>query len=359
MSIRARDFRFHPISRAGEAILGQSQFGQAHDAWGNRFLSWNTIPVRHVLLEEADVSGFPAAAAEAVVNLSEPSDTGRVFPVSPRPQQFNTEHANYYNAMCGLTIFTGDALGTPYNGNAFVCESLTNLVTRRQLQQAGPTFIARRGDNETSREFLASTDNWFHPVNLATGPDGALYIVDFYREFVEHPIYVADEKVRAEVHWRNGAEHGRIWRIRRSDAASLPAERRPQLSRASSNAAAGSPRSSRCVVAQLRLSDCSWSGRIEPSCHNCARCWPSPHRHWLDCMRCTCLTGSTRAKSTLSLEGRSAERTCALDIASLQLALRDPDPNVRQRAVRLAADRLKKIAIVGVPVKPARRTDEN
>ena len=43
-SIRARDFRFHPISNAGEAILGQSQFGQAHDAWGNRFLSWNTIP---------------------------------------------------------------------------------------------------------------------------------------------------------------------------------------------------------------------------------------------------------------------------------------------------------------------------
>ena len=67
-SIRARDFRFHPISGEGEAILGQSQFGQAHDAWGNRFLSWNTIPVRHVLLEEADVSGFPAAAAEAVVN---------------------------------------------------------------------------------------------------------------------------------------------------------------------------------------------------------------------------------------------------------------------------------------------------
>ena len=42
---------------AGEAILGHSQFGQAQDAWGNRFLSWNTIPVRHVLLEESDVSG--------------------------------------------------------------------------------------------------------------------------------------------------------------------------------------------------------------------------------------------------------------------------------------------------------------
>ena len=107
MSIRARDFRFHPISGQGEAILGQSQFGQVHDAWGNRFLSWNTIPLRHVLLEEADASGYPAAAAEAVVNIAEPSDTGRVYPISAPPRQFNTEPANYYNAMCGLTIFTG------------------------------------------------------------------------------------------------------------------------------------------------------------------------------------------------------------------------------------------------------------
>ena len=353
-SIRARDFRFHPISRAGEAILGQSQFGQAHDAWGNRFLSWNTIPVRHVLLEEADVRGFPAAAAEAVVNLAEPSDTGRVYPVSPPPRQFNTEPANYYNAMCGLTIFTGDALGTSYTGNAFVCESLTNLVTRRQLQPAGPTFVARRCDNETDREFLASTDNWFHPVNLATGPDGALYVVDFYREFVEHPLYVADEKLRAEVHWRNGAEHGRIWRIRRSDAASLPAERRPQLSRASSDELVDLldhpvawwrntaqrllvERQDRTVVPQLRT-------LLAES--------PSPlarlHAMYV-------LDGLDASKESLPLEDRSADRDSqALDIASLRLALRDPDPNVRRHAVRLAADRLTKIDIVAVPAEQAR-----
>src|SRR6185436_134993 len=134
----------------------------------------------------------------------------------------------------GLTIFGGDALGSEYTGNAFVCESLSSLVTRRLLEPAGPTFVARRSAKEMDREFLASTDNWFHPVNLATGPDGALYVVDFYREFVEHPLYVADEKLRAEVPWRNGAEHGRIWRIRRTDISLPPGERRPQLSRAPS-----------------------------------------------------------------------------------------------------------------------------
>ena len=53
-----------------------------------------------------------------------------------------------------------------------------------------------------------------------------------------------------KMNWRNGAEHGRIWRIRRRDAARLPAERRPQLSGAGSDELVESARSSRCVVAK-------------------------------------------------------------------------------------------------------------
>jgi putative membrane-bound dehydrogenase-like protein len=326
MSIRARDFRFHPISGNGEAIVGQSQFGQAHDAWGNRFLSWNTIPVRHVLLEDADMNGFSAAAAEAVVNISGPSDTGRVYPISAPPQQFNTEQANYYNAMCGLTIFNGDALGAAYTGSAFIGESLTNLVTRRELQPAGPTFVARRCANETDREFLASTDNWFHPVNLATGPDGALYVVDFYRELVEHPLYVADEKVRRDVNWWHGAEHGRIWRIHRTDLRAGRADRRPQLSRAGSSELVdllGHPvgwwrntiqrllveRQDRSVVPQLRA-------LVAES--------PSP---------------LARLHAVYTLDGLEAISSRPLDSKTLRSALRDQDSNIRRSAVRLVVQR--------------------
>ncbi len=348
MSIRARDFRFHPISDEGEAILGQSQFGQAHDAWGHRFLSWNTVPVRHVLLEEADVRGFPAAAAEAVINISEPNDTGRVYPIAAPPRQFNTEPANYYNAMCGLTIFSGDALGAPYTGDAFVCESLTNLVTRRQLQPAGPTFVARRCDNETNREFLASTDNWFHPVNLATGPDGALYVVDFYREFVEHPLYVADEKLRAEVNWRNGSEHGRIWRIRRKDTASLPVERRPQLSGASRDelvAFLDHPVAWWRNTAQRLLVE-RQDRTVVPQLRTLLAESPSPLAR-LHAMYA--LEGLDANDAERPLGNSPADRASrALDIASLRGSLRDSDPNVRRHAVRLTAervaDRVKKLA---------------
>src|SRR5262249_25873070 len=115
-----------------------------------------------------------------------------------------------------------------YRGNLFVCEPLTNLVHRRALTPAGGTFVARR--TELGKEVLASTDPWCHPVNLATGPDGALYVVGFYRHGVEPPQSVP-EQLRKGIDWRKGAEHGRIWRIRPRGARPAPA---PRLGKASS-----------------------------------------------------------------------------------------------------------------------------
>ena len=218
VSIRHRDFRFNPDTGDVQAIVGFSQFGLPRDDWGHRFPSWNTIPIRHVVLDEpsaATASRFDAASA--VASIVDPQDDGRVFSISPRPLTFNSESTDFYNAMCGLTIFRGDALGQ-LHGQAFVGESLTNLVHRRLLEPSGPTFVARRIDQQI--EFLASSDNWFHPVFLTTGPDGALYIADFYRRFVEHPNFAAAH-LKQGVDWREGVQHGRIWRIVRRDQSGL------------------------------------------------------------------------------------------------------------------------------------------
>ncbi len=230
ISIRRRDFRFRPDTGEFEAIAGQSQFGTTFDDWGNRFLSWNTLPFRHVVVETRYLDRVPqAGGAELTQNLQPPGDDGRVYPLTPPPQVFNNESLSHFNASAGTAVYRGDALGEEYRGNLFVGETLRNLVHRRMLVPKGVTYEARRA--EEGKEFLASTDPWFHPVNFATGPDGALYVVDFYRLYVEHPDFVPLE-MRTKVDWRKGAEHGRIWRLRRKDKS--PAPIRPQLSRAKS-----------------------------------------------------------------------------------------------------------------------------
>ena len=192
ISIRRHDFRFRPDTGEFEAIAGQSQFGTTFDDWGNRFLSWNTMPFRHVVIETRYLDRVPLlGGAESSQNLQPPGDDGRIFPLTAPPQVFNNESQTHFNASAGTTVYRGDALGEQYKGNIFVGEPLRNLVHRRVLVAKGVTFEARRG--EDGQEFLASTDPWFHPVNFAIGPDGALYVVDFYRQFVEHPGYVPEE----------------------------------------------------------------------------------------------------------------------------------------------------------------------
>jgi putative membrane-bound dehydrogenase-like protein len=226
VSIGGRDFRFTPDGRRFEPTSGQSQFGQASDDWGNRFVSWNTIPLRQALFDLEFLDRNPRLAPFGVRDVAEASDTGEIFPISPRPKTFNREPAGYFNALCGLTIYRGDAMGPDYAGSALVGESLSNLVHRRILSPEGATFVSRRGEHD--REFLAAKDPWFHPVYLTTGPDGALYVVDFYRRWVEHPAYVPEAR-RGEVDWRQGAGHGRIWKVSRRER-TWPPQPQPRMS---------------------------------------------------------------------------------------------------------------------------------
>ncbi len=243
VSIRRRDVRFmiapsedadQPLSATAiQGIAGFSQFGLAHDDWGNRFPSWNTVPVRHVVLEQQELDRNPyLAETSSVASILDLGDGGRIFAISPAQARFNRESVAYFNASCGPLIERGGLLGENYRGNAFICEPLTNLVHRRVLEPAGVTFIARRV--ESGCEFLASTDPCFRPVNLANGPDGALYVVDMYRELVEHPQFVP-EAARGKVEFRRWHDRGRIWRIA-AKATPRGNTRKPKLSQVDATA---------------------------------------------------------------------------------------------------------------------------
>lgn len=105
---------------------------------------------------------------------------------------------------------SGGTFPTRYHNNVFVCDPANNLVHRDVLVPEGSTYRAERHDKDC--EFLASTDTWFRPVFLANGPDGCMYVADFYREIIETPLSLPDD-IKAK--WNlNSRERGRIWRIK-------------------------------------------------------------------------------------------------------------------------------------------------
>ncbi|MDZ4858606.1 MAG: PVC-type heme-binding CxxCH protein [Candidatus Hydrogenedentes bacterium] len=311
--MRHHDLRFKPDFSAIEPISGLSQFGIAQDDWGNRFLSWNTVPIRHIALEERYLTRNPLLAATATEALIAKNDL-RIYPIVPPQQRFNTEPIEYWNASCGLTIYRGGSL-PGYNGNAFVCESVTSLVHRMALEPDGPTFVARRAD--AGKEFLASTDLWFRPVNLATGPDGALYIVDFVREWVEHPDFVPQE-MRDSVNWRNGDTLGRIWRVRAKDAAVKPAQKLSGIASAGLITFLDHANAWYRTQAQ-RLLVTRGDDSIAPVLKELAREASTPQG---------------RIHALWTLEGLAA-----LDGKTLIASLKDPDARVRRQAVLLCESR--------------------
>ena len=85
VSMRGHDFRFQPGEGVIEILAGRSQFGTAHDDFGHRFLSWNTIPVRQVVIEQSYPGHSPnSALTESIQDLSPASDDKQVFPLTRR-----------------------------------------------------------------------------------------------------------------------------------------------------------------------------------------------------------------------------------------------------------------------------------
>ena len=93
-----------------------------------------------------------------------------------------------FTAACGPVIFNSNVFGPSYYNNAFVAEPAANLVKRDVLSFAADSTSGREAYQD--KEFLASTDERFRPVNLSVGPDGALYIVDMYRGVIQHRTYL-------------------------------------------------------------------------------------------------------------------------------------------------------------------------
>jgi putative heme-binding domain-containing protein len=236
INISGLDFRFDPVGKDYEAISGPGQFGNAFDDWGNRFVCDNRHHLRHVVLDNRYVRRNPYLAVPALVeDISELEDGplgsgGKVYPIS-KNWTTSSLHEGRFTAACGVHIYRGSLLPKEFQGAAFTCEPTGNLVHMEVLTAHDATFKAKPA--RSGVEFLATPDDWFRPVSMASGPDGALYIVDMYRAVIEHPEFMPPE-LQARPDLTLGKDKGRIWRIVPEGYQAKPV--RPNLSKASSSA---------------------------------------------------------------------------------------------------------------------------
>lgn len=215
LNIGGRDFRFHPETYIGEAITGPGQFGNTIGRWGDRFVCDNRHHLRHVVLFERDIRRNSLIRAGELLNDAAGEESGplnsggKIYPLS-RNWTTSNLHQGRFTAACGVFFYQGLGLGPTHQDAIFTCDPTANLIHEEVLQPHGGTFLAK--SPQKGMEFLATKEEWFRPVSLTSGPDGALYVVDMCRAVIEHPEFMPPElRQRPDLLW--GRQKGRIWRI--------------------------------------------------------------------------------------------------------------------------------------------------
>lgn len=213
LALGQRDFRFNPDTGVIEPAAGATQQGRVRNDWGDWFGCNNSALLLHYPLASHYLDRNPwLTAPQAVVGINTQQNPGQLFSISNQVLFMLSGPPGRPTAACGLGIYRDDLLGADVSQNAFTCEPVNNLVHRQMLIPQAATFRSRRDDDELDREFLASTDPWFRPVQARTGPDGALWIVDMYRYVIEHPIWIPPDTL-ATLDTRAGSTMGRIYRV--------------------------------------------------------------------------------------------------------------------------------------------------
>ncbi|MCY4584508.1 MAG: c-type cytochrome [Bryobacterales bacterium] len=208
---RSQDIRFRTDDSLVERVAGNSQFGNAFDAWGNRFTVWNNDHLRHVVVQEKYLVRNPYLMnPEAMKSVSDHEKAATLFQITTEPEYIHDSQHGRFTSASGISIYSGGLFPAGYEHTSFTCDPVHNVVHRDVLVADGPTFTAKRAHE--GHEFLASTDSWFRPVFTTTGPDGALYVIDYHRPVVEHPEY-APKEIVDYIEFDPPAQAGRIYRI--------------------------------------------------------------------------------------------------------------------------------------------------
>jgi putative membrane-bound dehydrogenase-like protein len=230
VDLPASDFRFKADGTAIEPLVGRTHtFGITLTDRDEKIVINTTVA--GILTAPIPWGALARNPDYAISGVEYSLGGGRAYPTSqPHPwrtkREENAEFAKfykdrygiaesaangYYTSCCGPLFYDDTAL-PGLAGQLFACEPSQNLITRGVIGRENGRMTLTRLPEEAEGEFFTSTDIWFHAMALGHAPDGAMAVVDFYREIIED--YSAIPRyLQQQYELDHGKDRGRIWKI--------------------------------------------------------------------------------------------------------------------------------------------------
>ncbi len=183
--ISGNTFRFKEDgSRVEQTTYGRvNPFGYAFDEWGYLYsVDCHSKPI-YQLIKGAEYPHF-----------------GKKSPaIGFAPEMMSYELGS--TALSGLVYYIGNQFPPEYQNSFYNGDVVTCRINRNNISWDGSSPVSKRLE-----DFLVSSDPWFRPVNIKMGPDGAMYVADFYNRIIGHYEVPLNHPGRDRL-------SGRIWKI--------------------------------------------------------------------------------------------------------------------------------------------------
>lgn len=180
--------RFHPSTKKFEVFADgtSNPWGVDFDRNGNAFVS--ACVIDHL---------FHLAPGGLYVRQA----GSPAFPFGYELLPSIVDHRHFRAAYAGVQVYQGGTYPESMDGKIFMGNIHHNSIHQDNLVKNGSTFIAQE-----ERDFVKSSDGWFRPVAVKTGPDGNLWIMDWYDKYPCYQNAMANPE-------GVDRQYGRIWRV--------------------------------------------------------------------------------------------------------------------------------------------------
>jgi putative membrane-bound dehydrogenase-like protein len=149
----------------------------------------------------------------------------KTYPAMSWPEQayVQIDQVGNFTAAAGCAIYEGGAWPAKWNYSYFTTEPTLNIVHHQFVRPDGVSYLVEKEAGREQTEFIRSTDLWFRPIENRVGPDGALYIVDFYNQAVIHNDTRGPQHSPSNAAVRPDRDHyfSRIWKVQHKEAKKL------------------------------------------------------------------------------------------------------------------------------------------